>query len=86
MRFPHGVAETIAAYRPQTRVRLLAAALREPEHDVLMMKWTPPAVTSVNMVEIRAASEVAMGQAARGGSLRVCGSGAVSSAMASTCM
>lgn len=43
-------------------------------------------VTSVNMVEIRAASEVAIGQAARGGSLKVWGSGASNSAIASTCM
>ena len=43
-------------------------------------------VASVNMVEIRAVSEVAIGQAARGGSLKVSGSGVISSAMASICM
>jgi hypothetical protein len=41
-------------------------------------------VTSVNVVEIRPSSGVAIGQAARGGSLRV--SGESSSAIASTCM
>jgi hypothetical protein len=45
-------------------------------------------VASVNVVEIRGGFEVAIGQAARGGSLRVSvsASGASSSAIASTCM
>jgi hypothetical protein len=45
-------------------------------------------VASVNVVENRPGAEVAIDQAARGGSLRVStsGSGASSSAIASTCM
>ena len=47
-----------------------------------------PQVTSVNVVEIPAASEVAIGQAALGGSLRASLSawGESSLAMASSCM
>jgi hypothetical protein len=47
-----------------------------------------PAVASVNVVEFRSGSEVATGQAARGGSPRVSasGSGEASPAIASICM
>jgi hypothetical protein len=47
-----------------------------------------PVIASVNVVEIRGGSEVAIGHAAWGGIWAVSGSvaGIVSSAMASTCM
>ncbi len=63
-----------------------ALLIRAPRFNALLTGVDQ--VTSVNMVEIRCLSEVATGQAALGGSVRgsASASGAVSSAMASSCM